>query len=86
MNVFQSTESNVMKHIHDNYAPYSIVVHCMAHCTNLVVQPLSMFPLVKHNENLLKTLHAYFAYFLKKTSKIHKISSDDGNQGEQNLA
>jgi len=53
MNVFQGAESTVMKHIHDDYAPYSIIVHCMGHRTNLVVQTLSMFPLVKHIENLL---------------------------------
>jgi hypothetical protein len=37
VNVFQGIESNVMKHIHDDYAPYSIIVHCMTHRTNLVM-------------------------------------------------
>ncbi len=53
MNVFQGIESNVMKHIHDDYAPYSIIVHCMTHRTNLVVQTLLMFLSVKHTKNLL---------------------------------
>jgi hypothetical protein len=53
VNVFQGTKSSVMKHIHDDYATYSIAVHYMAHHTNLVVQTLSVFLLVKHIENLL---------------------------------
>jgi hypothetical protein len=53
MNVFQGTKFSVMKHIRDDYAPYFIVVHCMARHTNLVVHTLLVFPLVKHVENLL---------------------------------
>jgi len=42
-----------MKQIHDDYAPYSIGVHCMAHWMNLAMQTLLVFPLVKHIENML---------------------------------
>ncbi len=37
VNVFQGTKSDVTKQIKDNYALHYIGVHCMAHCTNLVV-------------------------------------------------
>lgn len=37
VNVFQSTKIGVTKQIHDQYAPHSIGVHCMAHHTNLIV-------------------------------------------------
>jgi hypothetical protein len=42
-----------MKQIHDDYAPYPIGVHYMAHWMNPTMQALSVFPLVKHIENLL---------------------------------
>jgi hypothetical protein len=35
--VFQGAKNGVTKYIHDTFAPHSIGVHCMAHCTNLVV-------------------------------------------------
>jgi len=74
VNVFQRTKFSVMKHIHDDYVLYSIVVHCMAHHTNLVVHTLSMFHLVNHIENLLQTLHAYFAYFFKRHLEFTKLA------------
>jgi hypothetical protein len=37
VNVCQGTKNGVAKQINDNYAPHYIGVHCMAHCTNLVV-------------------------------------------------
>jgi len=40
VNVFQSTKIGVTKQMKENYALHSIGVHCMAHCTNLVVQTL----------------------------------------------
>jgi hypothetical protein len=46
VNVFQGTMSGVAKQIKENYVPHSIGVHYMAHSTNLVVQTLSILPLV----------------------------------------
>jgi hypothetical protein len=37
VNVFQDTKYSVTKHIWDDYAPFSIGVHCMAHHTNVIV-------------------------------------------------
>ncbi len=37
VNVFQGTKYGVTKHIWDDYAPFSIGVHCMAHHTNVAV-------------------------------------------------
>jgi hypothetical protein len=31
VNVFQGTRTSVTKQIHDNYVPYSLGIHCMAH-------------------------------------------------------
>jgi hypothetical protein len=62
-----------MKRIHDDYAAYSIGVHCMAHWMNLIMQTLLMFPLVKHIEDLLQTLHVYFAHSPKSHLEFTKL-------------
>jgi hypothetical protein len=49
VNVFQGTKYGVTKQICDDYASFSIGVHCMAHHTNIAMQTL-------------QTLHAYFAH------------------------
>jgi hypothetical protein len=66
INVFQNTKSGVTKQIQDDYAPFFISVHCMAHHTNLTMQILFAILLVKCIESLLQTLHAYFAHFPKR--------------------
>jgi hypothetical protein len=65
--------------------PIPIVVHCMAHHTNLVVQALSMFRLVKHIENLLQTLHVYFACFLKRHLEFTKLAQMMETKGNKIL-
>ncbi len=51
--------------------------------TNLALQTLLVFPLVKCIENLLKTLHAYFAHSPKRHlefTKLAKIMETKGNK------
>jgi hypothetical protein len=62
VNVFQGTKYGVTKHIWEDYAPFSIGVHCTAHHTNIALQTLFIIPWVKCIESLLQTLHAYFAH------------------------
>jgi hypothetical protein len=72
-----------MKQIHDDYAQHSIGLHCMAHWMNLTMQTLLVFSLVKHIENLLRTLHAYFAHSLKRHlefTKLVEIMETNGNK------
>jgi hypothetical protein len=54
----------------------------MAHRTNLAMQTLSRLPLMIRLENLLQTLHFYFAHSLKKTFGVHKTCKTHANKGE----
>jgi hypothetical protein len=47
----------------------------MAHHMNLAMQTLFVIPLVKHNESLLQTLHAYFAHISKQHLEFTKTSA-----------
>jgi len=71
---FQGTKTSTLKQIHDNYSPHSIWVHCMAHQTNLVVQTLSKLHMVICLENLLQTLHSYFAHSFKRHLEFPKLA------------
>ncbi len=71
-----------MKQNRNNYASHSIKVHYMAHRTNLAMQTLSRLPLMIRLENLLQTLHFYFAHSLKKTFGVHKTCKTHANKGE----
>ncbi len=37
VNVFQGSKIGVTKQIKNSWAPFSMGVHCVAHCTNLIV-------------------------------------------------
>jgi ribosomal 50S subunit-associated protein YjgA (DUF615 family) len=45
----------------------------MAHCINLAMQTLSKLPLMSHLENLLQTLHSYFAHSPKRHLNFIKL-------------
>jgi hypothetical protein len=74
VNVFQSTKNGVTKQIKEFYAFHSIGVHCVAHHTNLVMQTLLGLPLVIQLENLLQTLHSYFAHSHKRHLEFTKLA------------
>jgi len=74
VNVFQGANSGVTKQMKENYAPHSIRVHCMVHHTNLAMQTLSGLPLMIQLENLLQTLHSYFAHSPKRHLEFTKLA------------
>ena len=49
-------------------------VHYMAHWTNLVVQNLSNFEVVRNVEDLLATLYSYFYFFLNFTLEFQNLA------------
>ncbi len=57
----------------------------MAHHMNLVVQTLSIIPLVKCIESLLQTLHAYFAHSPKRHLKFTKLAKIMETKRNKNL-
>lgn len=54
-NVFQVTNGDVIKQIHNNYVSHFIEVHFLVHYINLTMQTLFELLLVSHIENLLQT-------------------------------
>ena len=55
-------------------APYMFGVHCMAHITNLIIEPLSNLPLVSKIESLCKSMHSYFLHLPKWHLEFTKLT------------
>jgi hypothetical protein len=70
MSVFQGCRSSVMQQLKDQEAQFILGVHCMAHCTNLAVEPLSM---VLKLEILCQALYSYFNMSSKKHLEFQKL-------------
>jgi hypothetical protein len=88
VDVFQGIKSGVTKQIKENYAPHSIGVHYVTHRTNLAMQTLSKLPLVIWLENMLQTLHSYFAHSPKRHlefTKLEKLMQIKGNKILRNV-
>jgi len=71
-----------------NRVPFMSGVHCMAQCTNLVVQTLSNLSLVGKFENLFASMHNYFAHNPKRhleASKFAKLLKCKGNKIVKNM-
>ncbi len=49
---------------------HMVGVHCVAHRTNLIIQPLSFFLMVSRIESLLQTLYTYFIQCPKQTLEL----------------
>lgn len=82
VNVFQGTKIDVIKQIHDNYAPHLIRVHCMVHHTNLAMQIFLNLFLMIWLENLLQT----FAFIRQIWSSQDQLNSwKQGNKIIQNV-
>jgi len=70
------------------HAPYFSGVHCMAHCTNLVVATLSSLKLVSKVESLLVGMYNYFIHNPKQHLdfyKLAKILESKGNKLLKNI-
>lgn len=55
----------------------------MAHCTNLVVQTLTNFEVMKHVEDVLATPCPYFSSSPKPTLEFHKFATSLESKGNQ---
>jgi hypothetical protein len=81
--VFQGLKNGVTTKMMQNHVPFMSGVHCMAHCTNLVVQTLSNLSLVGKIENLSASMHNYFAHNPNRhfeASKLAKLIECKGNK------
>jgi hypothetical protein len=73
MSIFQGCRNGVTVQLQEHAAPFMFGVHCMAHCTNLVVQHLSDLPLVAKLESLCQALYAYFSHSSKRLLEFQKL-------------
>jgi hypothetical protein len=74
VSTFQGSRNGVMVQLQKFKAPYLFGVHCMAHRTNLVVEPLSNLPVVSKIESLCKNIHNYFSHSPKRHLEFTKLA------------
>jgi hypothetical protein len=70
---FQGSRNGVTVQLQKSKAPYLFGVHCMAHRTNLAVEPLSNLPSVSKIESLCKNIHSYFSHLPKRHLEFTKL-------------
>jgi hypothetical protein len=73
VSVFQGSQRGVTTQLQNHVAPFMRGIHCMAHRTNLAVEPLSNLPLVAKLESLCQAMYAYFSHSPKKHLEFQKL-------------
>jgi len=58
----------------EEYAPFMIGVHCVAHYCNLAFKALSSLGIFEDIENLLVVTHAYFCKSPKQFTKFQQLT------------
>jgi hypothetical protein len=74
VSVFQGCRSGITQQLRDQDAPFLLGVHCMAHRTNLTVEPLSNLPVVSKLESLCQSLYTCFIMSSKKHLEFQKLA------------
>jgi hypothetical protein len=74
VSTFQGSRNGVTVQLQKSTAPYIFGVHCMAHRTNLAIEPLSNLPLVNKIESLCKSMHSYFLHSPKRHLEFTKLA------------
>lgn len=72
--VFQGSRNGVTVQMQQYMAPFLFGVHCMAHCTNLAVEPLSNLPIVAKLESLCQAMYSYFCHSPKHHLEFQKLA------------
>jgi len=75
VNVFQGVRTRVTIQLKDQNVPFMTGIHCMTHCTNLVVQTLLNLAIVRKFEDVLKNLYSYFSHNPKRTQEFIKLTN-----------
>jgi len=70
VNVFQGSKTKVTKQNKDLWASFSMGVHCVAHCINLVIQCLGDLALITKIEAFMLNVYAYFCQSLNMHLKF----------------
>jgi hypothetical protein len=85
VSVFQGARAGVTQQLKQKDAPFLIGVHCMAHRTNLAVEPLSNLPMVEKLETLCQALYNYFTMSSKKHLEFQKLADIVETEGRRLL-
>jgi hypothetical protein len=64
--IFIGVHIGVTTQICEKVAPFMLIVHYVAHQTNMVMQTLSNQPLVQNLKRLLQSIYTYFFFSPKK--------------------
>lgn len=70
---FQGRHTGVTRQIIEQYAPFSLGMHCCEHRLQLYVKSLSQLDLLSTIEDLLMKSHAYFNHSPKKVTEFHSL-------------
>jgi hypothetical protein len=74
VSMFQGCRTGVTQQLKDQDTPFCLGVHCMAHRTNLAVEPLSNLPVVSKLESLCQALYTYFTMSSKKHLEFQRLA------------
>jgi hypothetical protein len=74
VSTFQGSRNGVTVQLQKSKALYLFGVHCMAHRTNLAVEPLSNLLVVSKIESLCKYIHSYFSHSPKRHLEFTKLA------------
>jgi hypothetical protein len=74
VSIFQGCSAGIITLLQKEECPYMFGVHCFAHRTNLVVEPLSNLPIVEKCEPLCRSMYAYFSLSPKKHLEFQKLA------------
>ena len=85
VSTFQGAKTGVTVQLVTKHAPFMVGVHCMAHRTNLAVQTLSEFEVVRHVEDVLAALYSYFSSSPKRTLEFQKLAACLESKGNKIL-
>lgn len=83
--LFQGSRNGVTVQMVKHMAPFLFGVHCMAHRTNLAVQPLSNLPVVAKLEALCQAMYSYFSHSPKRHSEFEKLANIVETEGRRML-
>jgi hypothetical protein len=63
----------VTKQIKDFWAPFSMDVHCVAHCTHVVVQSLGNLTFITKIEGFMLNMYGYFSHSPKRHLEFQRL-------------
>jgi hypothetical protein len=72
--MFQGSQRSVTTQLQNHVVSVMLGLHCMAHRTNLAVEPYSNLSLVSKLETLCQAMYTYFSHSPKKHLEFQKLA------------